>query len=405
MPLDEFSSREDQWTGKPWFQHFLIALAAVFVVPAIIAIIHRVYIHPLRHIPGPLLAAVTDFYGFYHNFKGGGYSKLFRDLHKKHASPVIRIGPNHVHVDSPELFEEIFRIGSNYAKDPSFYKNFGGLDAMLDAEDFRTYRTHISSLYSARSADRLAPRLLTELQAIEKRLEQNANIVLRLLFPQDVNLFETEGYHPFLEAFDMIMTKTWLKWANDAQLLRAKQRELERDSHMTRYLDIDPNDHKKVKAVPHPLEDIFNFIAGGSDTTAYTASCAVHYLLSSPEILAKLQAELDQSSLIIRGDFDHKRIQNLPYLNAVVKETLRLSNPVPGCLPRIVPSGGIHVKSVYIPAGTAVSVTLLCIQQNEKLFPEPQKFRPERWLGEEGKLVEKWNIAFSRGPRQCIGTK
>ncbi|KAK6953949.1 hypothetical protein Daesc_003911 [Daldinia eschscholtzii] len=174
---------------------------------------------------------------------------------------------------------------------------------------------------------------------------------------------------------------------------------------MTRYLNIDPTERQKVKAVIHPLEDVFNFVAGGSDTTSYTMSCAVHYLLTFPEALAKLQAELDQSAHCIRGDFDHKRVQKLPYLNAVIKETLRLSSPVPGCLPRIVPSGGARVGSVYIPAGTAVSISLLCLQQNEKLFPEPQEFRPERWLGEEGKRIEKWNIAFSRGPRQCIGTK
>lgn len=83
---------------------------------------------------------------------------------------------------------------------------------------------------------------------------------------------------------------------------------------MTRYLDIDPTEQQKVKAVPHPLEDIFNFIAGGSDTTAYSTSCAVHYLLASPDALSKLQAELDESAPFIRGEFNHKRVQSLTYL-------------------------------------------------------------------------------------------
>ncbi|OTB14165.1 hypothetical protein K445DRAFT_302796 [Daldinia sp. EC12] len=433
-----------------------LALCSKCRLPTVITVVHRIYINPLEKIPGPTLAATSDFYGFYHNsIKGGGYSKRFQDLHTKYDSPVVRIGPNHVHVDCPEFFEEVFHMGSKYSKDPAFYKNFGGIDSMLDPEDFRTYRTHISPLYSTRSADSLVPRLLTELQTIGKRLEQNvgagtvvniqklfrtlsADMVLRLLFPQEIDLFEFDGYHPFLDAFDTIMTKTWLMltyplmgmllglipgssfakvnsayerftkycegWANDAQLLHATKKELVRDSHMTRYLNIDPTERQKVKAVIHPLEDVFNFVAGGSDTTSYTMSCAVHYLLTSPEALAKLQAELDQSAHFIRGDFDHKRVQKLPYLNAVIKETLRLSSPVPGCLPRIVPSGGARVGSLYIPAGTAVSISLLCLQQNEKLFPDPQEFRPERWLGEEEKRIEKWNIAFSRGPRQCIGT-
>ncbi|KAJ6091541.1 elymoclavine monooxygenase [Penicillium canescens] len=66
---------------------------------------------------------------------------------------------------------------------------------------------------------------------------------------------------------------------------------------MARYLDLDPTDQKKVQAIPHPLKDVFNFVAGGSDTTAYSTSGAVHYLLSSPDILAKLQVELDESAL------------------------------------------------------------------------------------------------------------
>ncbi|OTA81174.1 hypothetical protein M434DRAFT_85753 [Hypoxylon sp. CO27-5] len=441
--------------AESWIPISSIAFIIAIFIPLLVTIVHRIYIHPLRHIPGPRLAAVSEFYGFYYNYiKEGGFSKRFQYLHEKYDSPVIRISPNHVHVNSPEFFEEVFRIGSKYAKDPSFYKHFGGLDSMTDAEKFRTYRTHIASLYSSRSADALVPRLLTELRLISKRLERmvgtddvvnvqkmfrtlGVNMMLQLIFPQDVNLFGFDEYHPFLRALDIIMTKTWLvltyplfgivlsaipglsyakfreacgvfykyceSWAGDAQLLHSTREKPVRDSHMTRYQNIDPTNHQKVKAVPHPLEDIFNFIAGGSDTTAYTTSCAIHYLLTSPEVLSRLQAELDESAPFIRDELDHKRIQNLNYLNAVVEETLRLSSPVPGCLPRIVPNGGACVGSIYIPAGTIASVSLLSIHQNTTLFPQPQKFCPERWLGEEGKRLEKWNVAFSRGPRQCIG--
>jgi hypothetical protein len=88
----------------------------------------------------------------------------------------------------------------------------------------------------------------------------------------------------------------------------------ERDSHMKRYLNIDPSDEKKVKAVPHPLEDIFNFISGGSDTTAYSTACAFHYILVSPNVLSKLQLELDEAAPFIRDNFNYKRVQSLPYL-------------------------------------------------------------------------------------------
>ncbi|KAI1658832.1 putative elymoclavine monooxygenase [Daldinia decipiens] len=459
MDFNISSSSTGQFLTSQVLQPFPVGLvtASAILIPICYTIFHRVYFHPLRHVPGPWLAAASDLYGFYHNFiREGGYSKKFRYLHDKYNSPVVRIGPNHVHVNDPQFFEEVFYIGSKYSKDPSFYKYFGGLDSMINPSYFRIYRSHIASLYSTRSVDSLAPRLLSELQSIAKRLSPevgtdktiniqqmlrtlSADMVLRILFPQDINLINYDGYHPFLEAFDVIMTKTWLmvtypvvgmalslipgsgymnfklaferftlycrNWADEAQNLRDNVNEWpERDSHMTRYLNIDPNDQKKVEAVPHPLEDIFNFIAGGSDTTAYSTACAVYYLLSSPDALAKLQAELYDAAPFIREQFDHKKIQSLVYLNAVVKETLRLASPVPGCLPRTVPDGGARVGSINIPAGAAVSVSLLAIQQNEDLFPEPQMFIPERWLGEQGKINEKWNVAFSRGPRQCIGT-
>ncbi|KID83106.1 Cytochrome P450 [Metarhizium guizhouense ARSEF 977] len=173
---------------------------------------------------------------------------------------------------------------------------------------------------------------------------------------------------------------------------------------MKRYLAMDSNDWAKDNVVPNPLNDIFNFVAGGSDTTSYTLACAFFYILSSPEIYAKLVKELDENAPFIRDTFDYIKIQNLSYLNAVIKETLRISVPVPGCLPRIVPEGGTTLGSVYLPAGTAVSISQQSVSFHETIFPSPEKFIPERWLGNEAQRLDKWNVAFSRGPRQCIGT-
>lgn len=105
----------------------------------------------------------------------------------------------------------------------------------------------------------------------------------------------------------------------------------------------------------------------------------------------------------------------------MLKETMRLSTAVPGSLPRLVPPGGVTVGSVYLPEGvgpalsaytsetnhqqTIVSSSHLSIIHNEMIFHEPYKFKPERWLGEEGKQLEKWHVGFSRGPRRCIGSR
>src|SRR3954452_18024066 len=84
-----------------------IALSFGISIPIALLSIYRLFLHPLRAIPRPRLAALTDLYGFYYNFvREGGYSKRLEALHKYYDSPVVRIGPNHVHVNSPVFFEE-----------------------------------------------------------------------------------------------------------------------------------------------------------------------------------------------------------------------------------------------------------------------------------------------------------
>ncbi|QPG95276.1 hypothetical protein C2857_007932 [Epichloe festucae Fl1] len=347
-------------------------------------------------------------------------------------SHIIRIGPNHVHINQPQAFDEIFKVGTTWRKDSSFYKYFNGLDAMIEPTQYRTYRTHLAPLYAQRSIDGLTPKLHDDLVVTAERMAKSiengepvnmvkilrtlsTSMMLYTLYSQDIPLSQYDGYHPFLEAFELLMTQSWLminypmmgmilglipgtsfakfnaafgtflkyckEWNDeDERIQKLETAESLRDSHMKRYLAIDPNNEIKKKVVPHPLEDIFNFIAGGSDTTSYTAACAFFHVLSSSEVHSKLVAELDQASSVIRDTFDYNKIQNLPYLNAVIKETLRISCP------------------------TVVSISQLAIHFNETIFSSPDKFIPERWLGDDRKSIEKWNIAFSRGPRQCIGT-
>jgi len=73
-------------------------------------------------------------------------------------------------------------------------------------------------------------------------------------------------------------------------------------------------------------------------------------------------------------------LANLPYLNAVVYESLRLGTPLPG-LPRVVPKSGLVVEGSFIPAGTIVGVSPYVQEISPKNFyPQPEAYKPERWL-------------------------
>ncbi|KAI8253328.1 Exopolygalacturonase X-1 [Colletotrichum sp. SAR 10_77] len=94
----------------------------------------------------------------------------------------------------------------------------------------------------------------------------------------------------------------------------------------------------------------------------------------------------------------------LPYLTSVIREGLRISYGVTTRLPRIA-HHDIQYGAYVIPAGTPVSETPYFVLMHPSVFPEPQTFRPERWLEAEkqGKRLDKYLVSFGKGSRQCLG--
>ena len=95
---------------------------------------------------------------------------------------------------------------------------------------------------------------------------------------------------------------------------------------------------------------------------------------------------------------------DLPYLDAVIKETLRLYAPLPASEPRKRPVDTM-IDGHQIPANTIVSMSPYALHRNPEIFRHPLVFNPERWLGEPKDIVEmeKWFWPFSSGGRMCIG--
>ncbi|OJD11530.1 hypothetical protein AJ78_07715 [Emergomyces pasteurianus Ep9510] len=94
--------------------------------------------------------------------------------------------------------------------------------------------------------------------------------------------------------------------------------------------------------------------------------------------------------------------QSLPYLSAVVRESLRLAMANPTRLPRIVPSGGLHIPGLpTIPAGTSVGLGAYVLHHDPDVFPQPYEFMPERWLDCMPEMLRN-SMPFGMGSRQCI---
>lgn len=151
--------------------------------------------------------------------------------------------------------------------------------------------------------------------------------------------------------------------------------------------------------------DALLLLLAGTDSTAHTLVTATYGVLTNPEMLRKLKIELkdaipDRDSLV-----EWAALEKLPYLRAVIKESLRYVAGSPGRLPRTVPSTGAVFCGQRIPPGTIVTSGTYVHHRNPKVFEDPNTFRPERWLQGSVGDMEKNLVAFSRGSRTCTGMK
>ena len=94
---------------------------------------------------------------------------------------------------------------------------------------------------------------------------------------------------------------------------------------------------------------------------------------------------------------------DMPYVDATIHELLRQSNVVPTALPHDVRES-TTLKSYKIPRHCLVFVNLYSLHMNEDHWENPKEFRPERWIGKDGKIIKKDAfLPFSTGPRICPG--
>lgn len=157
-------------------------------------------------------------------------------------------------------------------------------------------------------------------------------------------------------------------------------------------------------------------ITAGSDTTSTTLSGMLHFLLTHPQVLATLKSEIDEFTAKgqLSGRPTFKQAQQMPYFDAVVKESLRLHSAVGLPLWRVVPEGGVEVAGQFIPAGANVGINPWVAHRNQEVWgADAEEFRPERWVdaqaeaeaGRKERLqrMEAYHISFGLGARTCIG--
>lgn len=145
--------------------------------------------------------------------------------------------------------------------------------------------------------------------------------------------------------------------------------------------------------------ECLDHMAAGIDTTG-DGLCFLMWELSQPSS-AHYQERL-RDELLSNPEV---ALEKLPLLDAVVMEGLRCFPPIPMSLPRHVPRGGRSIDGFFIPEGTIVSCQAYSVHRvDSSAFPDPDVFRPERWLEAEGDSERRrLFFAFANGGRGCIG--
>ncbi|KAH8600807.1 putative cytochrome P450 [Bisporella sp. PMI_857] len=416
--------------------------------------IWRLYFSPLAKFPGPKLAALTQWYEFYHNIVRGGM--FIWEVKKMHSiyGPIVRINPWEIHIQDSEYYDELYSSNS-YKRDKYLWFVAGGGSPhssfeTLSHDQHRLRRGAINPFFSKRSISAIQPIIasrisslssllssyLTSQKSLDLRVAYSAltlDIISSYCFGESFNCLLNEELaeewkymlEQVFEKANLIMHFPWLlKVLNllpnslAGPVIRHHRNTKTKVASILRH---DPETEKNTNTIFHELRDSElppsektalrlsdegNILIGaGSETTAQVLAVLSFHLLDNPDTLAKLRTELHTVMPTTDTVPSWTQLEQLPYLTAILKESLRISAPVLTRLPRISPSEPLQYGDWSIPAGVPVSMSYYFMHYDTDIFPEPTKFVPERWIkGEkEERRLETYLVPFSKGTRNCAG--
>ena len=159
------------------------------------------------------------------------------------------------------------------------------------------------------------------------------------------------------------------------------------------------------------------FLLAGMETTANSLAFSIYLLATHPEAEARLMAEIDALAASKAGagsdacaeglpDLVPEDLERLPFTGAVLSEAMRLYTPTAFAIRDA--AEDIQLGDYLIPKGVNILLSIYNIHRNSAYWPQPEAFRPERFLPEGQDLAQRHPHAylpFGAGPRMCVGYK
>ncbi|PIL35051.1 cytochrome P450 [Ganoderma sinense ZZ0214-1] len=422
----------------------LIALEAFSLLIASLAI-YRLWLAPLARLPGPSMCAISRLPLMYHEFNGNRRS-FIHDLHMKYG-PIVRVAPDEVSFATREAVKEIYTSGGSGYNKPPFYFLFehfdtGNMFSTLEKVEHADIKKQFAERYSKLHVTKpgVAFAIQENVDAfVEKATERLGasvdiydllhcfaldGITGHLFYPSGLHSQTSPSDHKIMEElcyqdglrrayFAHYFPALWRVYSKltgaakgpGGSLVHAYVLNTTRTSPADPYTVLDKLRAVDARDASRPAllsaSECMDHLVAGIDTTGDGLCFLMHHLSlphpSSQRVQAKLHAELQEHG--------GAPLDDLPYLEAVVKEGLRMFGPVPMSLPRLVPAGGRVVDGVNLPGGTIVSCQAYTLHRlDEGVWADPEEFLPERWLASEGAAErDRLFFAFAAGGRGCIG--
>jgi cytochrome P450 len=144
-------------------------------------------------------------------------------------------------------------------------------------------------------------------------------------------------------------------------------------------------------------DQLTTLLVAGHETTASSLAWAFERILGHPEVYDRIVAEIDGA--IAQGKTSAADLAQLEYLDAAIKEVMRQRPAVPMLGRKL--TRPLKVREYELPAGAMISASIYLTHRRPDLYPEPEIFRPERFLG---KKIDPYSyLPFGGGPRRCLG--
>ncbi|KAI1443094.1 cytochrome P450 [Annulohypoxylon stygium] len=442
----------------------IFTLIAAWIAYFVTVVVYRLYFSPLAKFPGPKIAAATGWYEFFYDYwLSGQYIFEIKRMHEVYG-PIVRINPAELSIHDAEFYNELYVTESR--RRTECYEAFcNGIDhegsflLTVDHDLHKKRRKPFEQFFSKKGIASLQSMFSEVSLHLESRLRefQGQGAVIRLdhafsAFSGDIigrlclddddvgdRFLDDPGFSsgwydmmqmivrsiplftnlPWIIRIVRAIPESFLLWAFPRGQMFQKFAQRARQNIRRAMLDAQIEEKHTNSLFRHVLNSDMPesekseerltgeaqvMLGGGTVTTARTLGFASYYILSRPEIRTRLETEVKQ----VMADWPQRvpewaELEKLPFLQGIIKESLRLSYGVMHRLPRISPDVPIQYKNYTIPPGIPVGMSAYFMHSDPMIYPSPEEFIPERWVGDVDISMHKNWVPFCRGSRSCLG--